>query len=46
LTSVSQNVVRGGSQAVSGRKVLQKVSDTERMKNTSIHVCAKAAFVG
>jgi hypothetical protein len=36
-------VVRGGF----GRKGIAKiVSDTERMKNTLIHVCAKTAFVG
>jgi hypothetical protein len=39
-------VVRGSPQAVSEEKALQKiVSDTERMKNTPIHVCAKTAFL-
>jgi hypothetical protein len=29
------------------KKIIAKiVSDTERMKNTRIHVCAKTAFVG
>jgi hypothetical protein len=37
-------VVRGGPQAVLEDKVIAKiVSDTEGMKNTSIHVCAKTA---
>jgi hypothetical protein len=36
-------VVHGGF----GRKGIAKiVSDTERMKNTPIFVCAKTAFVG
>jgi hypothetical protein len=40
---VSQTVVRGGF----GRKGIEKiVSDTERMKNTPMYVCAKTAFVG
>jgi hypothetical protein len=39
--------VRGGPHAVSEENALEKtVSDTERTKNTSIHVCAKSAFVG
>jgi hypothetical protein len=30
-----------------GRKIVEKnVSDTERMKNTPIHVCDETAFVG
>jgi predicted DNA-binding transcriptional regulator AlpA len=36
-------VVRGGF----GRKVIYKiVSDTSRMKNAPVQVCAKPAFVG
>jgi hypothetical protein len=36
-------VIRGGF----GKKIIAKiVSDTERMKNTPVHVCAKTAFVG
>jgi hypothetical protein len=34
-------------QVVSEDKALQKLlSDTEQMKNTPIHICAKTAFVG
>jgi hypothetical protein len=40
-------VVRGGPQAVSEGKSTEKIiSETERMKSTPIHVCAKTAFVG
>jgi hypothetical protein len=40
-------VVHGGPQAVSEEKSLQKfLSNTEQMKNTPTHVCAKTAFVG
>jgi hypothetical protein len=47
-------VVRGGlpggprrSAGGFGRKIIAKImSDTERMKTTPIHVCAKTAFVG
>jgi hypothetical protein len=47
--SVSQTVIRGdsqgGPQAVSERKsVAEIVSDTVRMKNTPVHVCAKLTF--
>jgi hypothetical protein len=38
-------VVSGGPQAVSEEKVLRKLDDTERMKNTPIYGCAKTAFV-
>jgi hypothetical protein len=36
----------GGPQAVSEESSAEIVSDTERIKNTHIHVCAKTAFVG
>jgi hypothetical protein len=40
-------VVRDGPQTVLEKKSAAKiVSDTERMKNTRIHACAKPAFVG
>jgi hypothetical protein len=40
-------VVCCGLQAVSEEKALQHIeSNTEQMKNTTIHVCARAAFVG
>jgi hypothetical protein len=43
MEHVSQTVVRG----VSARKIIAKiVSDTERMKNTPTHVCAKTTIVG
>jgi hypothetical protein len=38
--------VRGSLKAVSEEKALQKLYDTERMKNTPIHVCAKIPSVG
>jgi hypothetical protein len=41
--NVSQTVVRSCPQAVSEEKAL---TDTERMENTPIHICAKTAFVG
>jgi hypothetical protein len=43
-----QPVVRGGSQVVSEEKesIEKTVSDTERMKNTPIHVCVRTVFVG
>jgi hypothetical protein len=48
--SVYQTVVRGGSpggpQAVSEGKSLQKLYQTQRMKNTSIRFSAKTAFIG
>jgi hypothetical protein len=41
--NVSQSEVRGDF----GRKITAKiVSDTERMKNTPMHICAKTVFVG
>jgi hypothetical protein len=47
LLSVSQIVVRGGPQVVSREERITKiVSDTERMQNTPIHVCAKTVFFG
>jgi hypothetical protein len=40
-------VVHGGPQAVLKEKALQKIlSNTEQIKNTPTHVCAKTAFVG
>jgi hypothetical protein len=39
-------VNRGGPQAVSEEKSLQNLSDTEQMKNATIHVRAKTALVG
>jgi hypothetical protein len=45
MSSVSQTVVRACLQAVSEENSLQKLSDTERIKNTPINVCAKTAFV-
>jgi hypothetical protein len=38
-------VVSGGPQAVSEEKVLPKLNDTERMKNTPIHGGTKTAVV-
>jgi hypothetical protein len=40
-----RQAVCGGQQSVSEEKELQKLTDTERMKNTSIHVFAKTAFL-
>jgi hypothetical protein len=46
-SSVYQTVARGGTRVVSEEKNIAKIiSDTERMKNTPIHVCVKTAFVG
>jgi hypothetical protein len=40
-------VVRGGSQAILEEKRLSIIIlDTERMKNTPIHICAKTVFFG
>jgi hypothetical protein len=45
LPSASQTVVGGGLQAISHththKSIAKIVSDTERMKNTPIHVCTK-----
>jgi hypothetical protein len=43
--NVSQTVVRGGPQAFGGKGIGNIVSDTERMKNTPMHVCVKTIFV-
>jgi hypothetical protein len=49
-TSVSQSVVHGGSPCGQRRfpkkKISKILSDTIRIKNTPIQVCAKTAFVG
>jgi hypothetical protein len=51
-TTVYQTVVRGprvvrdGLSGGFGRKIATIVSETERMKNTPKHVCAKTTFVG
>jgi hypothetical protein len=40
-------MIRGGPQAVSKKKsIAKRISDTEGIKETAIHVCHKSAFVG
>jgi hypothetical protein len=50
-SSVSQTVIHGGSPGgpqadLEGKSITIIVSDTKRIKNTPIYVCAKTATVG